>query len=128
MVNSHEGPSLGPLWICHFGSDGRWRCRDEVDRYFEGTRGWFHRAASALICSNFRTAGFPSRRMVARLRSLGSNVIALAIAEPNFILPWSVRVTSSSGSKLICTPTLKAGLPKPAYAPPLPEPRLGNQS
>jgi hypothetical protein len=38
------------------------------------------------------------------MRSCGGNIIALATAERNFIVPWSVRVTSSSGSKAMFQP------------------------
>jgi len=46
-----------------------------------------HCAAKLLICSNFRIAGLPSRTIVARLRSFGGNVIALATAERSFMMP-----------------------------------------
>ena len=53
----------------------------------EGTSCCSHCAARPLICSKFRIAGSPSRTIVARLRSLGSNIIALATAEHSFIVP-----------------------------------------
>jgi len=40
-----------------------------------------------LICSNFRTDGELSRMIVARLRSFSGNIIALATAERNLMVP-----------------------------------------
>src|SRR5258705_11008343 len=49
----------------------------------------------ALICSNLRTAGSPLRTIVARLRSLGSNVIVLATADRSFIVPCAPKRSGS---------------------------------
>ena len=46
-----------------------------------------HCAARFLICSNLRTAGSPSRTIVACFRSLGSSIIVLATADRSFMVP-----------------------------------------
>jgi hypothetical protein len=46
-----------------------------------------HSARRVLICLKFRIAGLPSRTIVARLRSLEDNIIALTTAERSFIVP-----------------------------------------
>ncbi len=44
-------------------------------------------APRLLICLKFSIAGLPSRTIVARLRSLADNIIALTTAERSFIVP-----------------------------------------
>ena len=46
-----------------------------------------HCVARFLMCLKFRIAGSPSRTIVAPLRSLADNIIALATAERSFIVP-----------------------------------------
>ncbi len=46
-----------------------------------------HFAPRLLICLKFSIAGLPSRTIVARLRSLADNIIALTTAERSFIVP-----------------------------------------
>jgi hypothetical protein len=52
-----------------------------------GTSRSSHCAARFLICSKFRIAGSPLRMIVARLRSLGTKIIARDTAERSFIVP-----------------------------------------
>jgi len=85
-----------------------------------GTSRSSHCPARFLICSKLSIAGSPSRTIVVRLRSLGSNVIARNTAARSFIEPWSVRVTTSSGSSAM-GPRLHYRLArKPAHAPRMP--------
>jgi len=73
-----DNPWASGLRVC-FSAESRldfYRCQPFVPLY-----------RKALELLEFQDRGLPSRTIVARLRSLGGNIIALATAECSFMVP-----------------------------------------
>jgi hypothetical protein len=79
--------------VLEFGDFPPGDCSNTVDKF--------------LIALSLRTDGSPRRSIEASRRSVGTSNIARATAHRNFIAPWFLSSTSSSGSSLIVVSSRK---------------------